>query len=216
MKAKTTSRRRSTTPALEPAAAAPPERRGHDALFAELRIDRDRDGRELKRSVGLRVATQTPLDRYLSQGHVSPEQWWGGDLLRADFERGSFEIIARSRWDSQPSGGSSDFASVSLAACAARRDYVKAIDALPGRLSPVIIHVCCLRGYAADWAIAKALPRGDGMALLRLGLDLLADHYEKAKGLRPDGRANVGLVGPAASRTPCGPRRSPISTASSA
>jgi len=165
----------------------PVERTQHDVLIAETRVETNADGRERTRTIGLRVAAQTPIDRYLGQGHISPAQWWGGDQLRADFERGSFEVMARSRWDSQPTGGLADFGSVSLAACAARRDYVKAIDALPGRLSPIIVHVCCLRGYAADWAIGKGLPRGDGMALLRLGLDLLADHYQKTKGAQvPD------------------------------
>ncbi len=163
-------------------ATVPAERSQHDLLIAETRVEHDADGRQRSKTVGLRVAAQTPIDRYLSQGHISPAQWWGGDQLRADFERGSFEVLARSRWDSQPTGGLADFGAVSLAACAARREYVKAIEALPGRLSPIIVHVCCLRGYAADWAIAKGLPRGDGMALLRLGLDLLADHYQRAKG----------------------------------
>ena len=163
-------------------ASAPSERRQHDQLVAETRLEPGAEGQPREKTVGLRVAAQTPIDRYLSQGHISPAQWWGGDQLRADFERGSFEVMARSRWDSQPTGGLADFGSVTLAACAARRAYVKAIDALPGRLSPIIVHVCCLRGYAADWALAKGLPRGDGMALLRLGLDLLADHYQKTAG----------------------------------
>jgi hypothetical protein len=171
--------------------AFPVERLQHDLLVPETRIERDDAGRELYRTIGLRVHTQTPIDRYLSQGHVSAEQWWGGDQLRSDFERGSFELMARSRWDAQPTGGLSDFGSVSLAACAARRDYVKAIEALPGRLSPIIVHVCCLRGYAADWAISKGLPRGDGMALLRLGLDLLADHYRRIRGVTPPDPAVV-------------------------
>ena len=160
----------------------PPERRKHDTLLAETRIERDLSGREIARTVGVRVAAQTPIDRYLSQGHISPDQWWGGDEIRSAFERSSFEIIAKSRWDAQPTGGLNDFASVSLAACAARRDYRQAIESLPPRLAPIIVHVCCLRGYAADWAISKGLPRGDGMALLRLGLDLLADHYGRVKG----------------------------------
>ena len=163
-------------------ATVPPERSQHDALVAETRVALHGEGREGTKTVGLRVAAQTPIDRYLSQGHISPAQGWGGDQLRADFERGSFETMARSRWDSQPTGGFTDFASVSLSTCAARRAYVKAIDALPGRLSPIVVHVCCLRGYAADWAISKDLPRGDGMALLRLGLDLLADHYQQTTG----------------------------------
>lgn len=173
---------------------APVERTQHDVLIAETRVEQDPGGGKPVKTVGLRVAAQTPIDRYLSQGHISPAQWWGGDQLRADFERGSFEVMARSRWDSQPTGGLADFGSVSLAACAARRAYVKAIDALPGRLSPIVVHVCCLRGYAADWATAKGLPRGDGMALLRLGLDLLADHYQRTKGTPvPDSAASRSL-----------------------
>jgi hypothetical protein len=160
----------------------PPERQVHDRLIAETRIERDPCGRETARTIGVRVAAQTPIDRYLAQGHISPDQWWGGDEIRAAFERSSFEIMAKSRWDAQPTGGLADFTSVSLAACAARRDYRRAIEALPQRLAPIIVHVCCLRGYAADWAISKGLPRGDGMALLRLGLDLLADHFGRVKG----------------------------------
>ena len=179
LKAASASTRRRIAESL---ATAPKERSQHDALVPETRAALEGEGRERDKTVGLRVAAQTPIDRYLSQGHISAAQWWGGDQLRVDFERGSFEIMARSRWDSQPTGGFSDFASVSLSACAARRAYVKAIDALPGRLSPIIVHVCCLRGYAADWALSQELPRGDGMALLRLGLDLLADHYQRTTG----------------------------------
>jgi hypothetical protein len=61
----------------------PPERRKHDTLLAETRIERDPSGREIARTVGVRVAAQTPIDRYLSQGHISPDQWWGGDEIRS-------------------------------------------------------------------------------------------------------------------------------------
>ncbi len=147
------------------------------------------DGSVIGRTTGLRVVTQTPLDRYLSRGHITADQWFGGDSLRADFERSEFDTTAQSRYDGMPGGGLSDPGLVTVAACWARRAYIAAIRSLPVRLSPVIVHVCCLRGYAADWAVQKRIPKPDGMALLRLGLDMLADHYGKRQG-RPEAAAD--------------------------
>jgi len=156
-----------------------PRRFNHDAIIAERRDVTADDGSVIGQTTGMRVISQTPLDRYLIRDNITQTQWLGGDRLRADFERSSFENTAQSRYDTMPSGGGWDPGAVTVAICAARRSYLTAIQALPVRLSPVIVHVCCLRGYAADWARAKHLPKNDGMALLRLGLDILADHYGK-------------------------------------
>jgi hypothetical protein len=177
MRSSLRSARRHPTTEDAPESAPPPERVRHDRLVPDERFTSPNAGGRPVRTVGLRVVSQTPLDRYHQQGHIDESQWAAGDRLRRDFEMGAFEMLARPRWDGMPGGGLKDPAAIPLAACAARKAYVQALARLPRRVTQAVVHVCCHRGYAADWARARDLPKTDGMALLRLGLDLLASHY---------------------------------------
>ena len=60
--------------------------------------------------------------------------------------------------------------------------YTRAVREVGRQLNEVVIHVCLTDGSAADWAAGKLLPRSDGIARLRAGLDALADHYRMPGG----------------------------------
>lgn len=55
--------------------------------------------------------------------------------------------------------------------------FRQAALAMGRQLDAVVIHVCLTDAPAADWAADKMLPKSDGIARLRAGLDALADHY---------------------------------------
>jgi hypothetical protein len=56
-------------------------------------------------------------------------------------------------------------------------------------MSPVVIHVAVLDNALTDWT-RPGMRNGDGAALLRLGLDVLADHY-RLTGYEVSGEAQV-------------------------
>ncbi|MDX2103921.1 MAG: DUF6456 domain-containing protein [Alphaproteobacteria bacterium] len=147
----------------------------HDTIIAEPTSVETASGRA--DAQGWRVVTQTPLDRYRTMGYVDERQWQGGDRLRATFEASCFERLAQTAPDRVGGGGPVDPADIPVRAIAARRSYLAALQALPNRVAAVVVHVACHRGSASDWALARKLPKQDGMALLRLGLDILYDHY---------------------------------------
>jgi hypothetical protein len=72
----------------------------------------------------------------------------------------------------------------------ARHRFEKAMQAVGLRLSPLLMHVAVLDQPLADWH-RPGVRNGDGAALLRLGLDVLADHYRL-----PEGDGRVGEDGP--------------------
>ncbi len=163
----------------------PPERRQHDRLVEGERLVTDASGHTTRTS-GLSVITQTPLDRYRVMSYVGETQWQAGDRLRSCFEQCCFEHVARVMYDraGTAGGNSNDPADIPLRAISARRAYLQALQALPNKVAAVVVHVSCHRGSASDWAANRGLPRADGMALLRLGLDILYDHYSAAKKAR--------------------------------
>jgi Domain of unknown function (DUF6456) len=60
----------------------------------------------------------------------------------------------------------------------ARRRFESAIQAAGLQLNPLLMHVAVLDLPLADWS-RPGMHNGDGAALLRLALDVLADHYRR-------------------------------------
>lgn len=73
-------------------------------------------------------------------------------------------------------GGFSD------ARLAAAQDYAQARDALGGRLWPVVWGVVCGDQSVQEVAFERQINPTACMALLKLALDLLADHYRLPEG----------------------------------
>jgi hypothetical protein len=123
---------------------------------------------------------ELPLDRYRRQRLITTDHWQAGLRLREDFGGGEFERLARCHYDGLPTPPEGDDqGDISIQSCLARKRYVAGMRALSPRLSPVIVHVCCLGQPVEEWAVLKRVSLSDGLALLRKGLSQLAQHYSR-------------------------------------
>ncbi len=121
----------------------------------------------------VRVRTQTMLDRYWQRRQIDARQFHAGRRLYRQWRGAGGEprLIAGYR---PLIGGRPEMtdheADVRVA-------FTRAVRAVGRQLNEVVIHVCLTDGAASDWAVGKLLPKTDGIARLRAGLDALADHY---------------------------------------
>ncbi len=151
-----------------------PERRQHDPVTVETRLDPDS-----RRVIGARVETQDPLDRYRARGSIDDRQWKAGDRLRAIHAAALFPTIhARDYRDNVVFDKVRGARDPVLPRQAALDQFRTAVAATGNVLALVVLHVCCHEGSATEWAAGKGWPRPkDGMVALRLGLDTLALHF---------------------------------------
>ena len=128
----------------------------------------------------LRVRTQTMLDRYWQRRQIDARQYHAGRRLYRQWRGAGGEprLIAGYR---PRIGGRSE---MSDHEADMRVTFMRAVRAVGRQLNEVVIHVCLTDGSASDWAVGKLLPRTDGIARLRAGLDALADHYRMPGGDR--------------------------------
>ena len=64
------------------------------------------------------------------------------------------------------------------AAYQARFDYKLAMAAVGTGLAPILVHVCCMENPANTWAASYCGGgKGDGLPVLRLALQELANHF---------------------------------------
>lgn len=131
----------------------------------------------------VRVQTQTMLDRYWQRRNIDARQYHAGRRLYRQWRTAGGEprLIGAYR---PRIGGRSE---MSDHEADVRVAFTRAVRAVGRQLNEVVIHVCLTDGSAADWAAGKLLPRSDGIARLRAGLDALADHYRM-----PGGDSEVG------------------------
>lgn len=128
-----------------------------------------------------RVADQRPMDRYWLRGELCH---FNRDLNRVMYEAG---CRLRSDWSMaglEPrvtanlfgvGGGSDDRSDRQIAA---KVRCQRALIEVGPVVSDILVHVACLDGEAAQWALAKGWRRAaDGMPPLRLALEHLARHY---------------------------------------
>ncbi|MFD2264323.1 DUF6456 domain-containing protein [Lacibacterium aquatile] len=119
-----------------------------------------------------------PLDRYLARGELKGRQAEAAKRLRALWYRCHFEAGLTMRWDERVNGSrGSEAESMSDGLVAARRNYAKAVQAVGIRLSDALCRVVCEGMSARDWAVATGRHPASGIEMLRLALDLLADHW---------------------------------------
>ncbi|WP_207483154.1 DUF6456 domain-containing protein [Arenibaculum pallidiluteum] len=132
---------------------------------------------------------QSCLDRYLARGALIPRdgrpraqdwatwRWQAGRRLLADYqEAGGGRALVEEYADWPCSRHPGRLRSGGGAAGAARRMQA-AIRAVGIRLSPVLVHVCCLDRPAGEWARRRNLPEQAALPLLAVALDCLVDHY---------------------------------------
>ncbi|HET8728565.1 MAG TPA: DUF6456 domain-containing protein [Alphaproteobacteria bacterium] len=121
-----------------------------------------------------RVMTQTMLDRYLVRGQIARRQHDAGyRLYRLWRASGAEPTITGGYGLRAPGSRDRDDDDRAIR----RVQLQETLRAIGKQLCPVVIHVCLTDGSAADWARQKNLPKPDGIARLRAGLDALADWW---------------------------------------
>lgn len=122
----------------------------------------------------MRVRTQTMLDRYWQRRQIDARQYHAGRRLYRQWRAAGGEPRVVAAYE-QPIAGQQVMTNQAAEQHVA---FTRAIREVGAQLNEVVIHVCLTDGSAADWAAGKLLPRSDGIARLRAGLDALADHYK--------------------------------------
>lgn len=128
----------------------------------------------------MRIRTQTMLDRYWTRQQIDARQFHAGRRLYGQWRAAGGEPRIICSYDSRRvlniAGTPSDHVETDAQAHC-RKALTAALSDVGVRLAAVLVHVCLIDGSAADWAAKQLLPKPDGIARLRAGLDALADHY---------------------------------------
>lgn len=137
----------------------------------------------------MRTARGVPLNgpfgkitHVAGKGFFSPREIEAARRLYDDWERAQHGLVAGSDWSAPPrgstarsSGGAQEHAMVS--AIDARRRVEKALGSLPMSLASAVRAACLEGSGLADLERARRWPSLSGKRVLKLGLELLADHY---------------------------------------
>lgn len=119
-----------------------------------------------------------PLDRYLARGELVGRQALAATRLRDLWHYCHFEAGLTMRWGERVSGSRApDSEKMTETVAAARQRFAKALRAAGVRLSSVLSRVVCEGVSARDWAIETGRHPSSGIEMLRLALDLVADHW---------------------------------------
>ena len=119
-----------------------------------------------------RVMTQSMLDRYVARKQITQRQFDAGRRLYGLWRAagGEQRVIAYYAVRVQGQTEMSDRE-------AELRHRVTQLLRDMGALSGVLVHVCLCDSAARDWAVARGDAPQAGLAILRLALDGLADHW---------------------------------------
>jgi len=120
-----------------------------------------------------RVRSQTMLDRYLQRGQVTHRQFDAGERLYRLWRATGQAPKVTASYGLRVSGAPE----VSDKQAAIRADVTKALRAMGDRLASILVHVCLCDEAAGDWGERHRGRPGDGIAVLRLALDSLADYW---------------------------------------
>jgi hypothetical protein len=137
----------------------------------------------------VRARHKTQLEFLEGRGSISTGQRRAGERLARDFRvaGGTPKLIA----SYQASAGRPQRRAYVFeggdgpARVDARRRFEAGIQAAGLQLSPLLMHVAVLDLPLADWS-RPGMHNGDGAALLRLALGVLADHYRRPPEDDPD------------------------------
>ena len=139
----------------------------------------------------IRVRTQTMLDRYWQRRQIDARQFHAGRRLYRQWRGAGGQPRLTASYRPRVGGRSE----MTDREADIRVAFTRAVRAVGRQLNEVVIHVCLTDGPASDWALAKALPKTDGIARLRAGLDALADHYGMPGDQKSDVRGQMSDVG---------------------
>ena len=119
-----------------------------------------------------RVTTQTMLDRYYARQQISQRQFDAGQRLYGVWRAAGGEQRITAFYGVRVQG-QSDMTDRE----AELRHRVTLLLRHMGALSGILVHVCLCDAAARDWAVARGDAPQAGLAILRLALDGLADHW---------------------------------------
>ena len=151
-----------------------PELVQHHEVADGPRVVKDSKGRATK-TTGRRVLTQTPLDRYWRRKEITYDEYDAGRRLHADWYFAVSQPRVTASYNNEirlrkPSTAADDRED-------ARYRYTAAVQHVGQVLNPIIIHVACMEGSAAEWAAGQGCPPNHGLPLLRAALRQLALYY---------------------------------------
>jgi hypothetical protein len=144
---------------------------------------------------GIRMyRTQPPIERYASRGQITERQALAAADLRTDYE---FGIIGLRDGSMYERAGAAGPASMSDAQLDAATRYREAQQAIGRRIAEVVIpivvgneaggdvsaeglaQIITQRRRESDKSSERGIDRKQIMGILKVGLDMLADHYEQ-------------------------------------
>ena len=120
-----------------------------------------------------RVRTQTMLDRYLAREQITQRQFDAGQRLHGTWRAaGSAQTVVASYGLRVAGGGD-----MTQRQAALRSDVTSALLSTGNRLASILVHVCLCDEAAGTWGERHRGKAADGIPVLRLALDCLADHW---------------------------------------
>jgi len=119
-----------------------------------------------------RVMTQSMLDRYFARKQISQRQFDAGRKLYGTWRAAGGEQRVTAFYAVRVQGQSE----ISDREAELRHRVTQVLRDM-GTLSGILVHVCLCDSAARDWAAARGDAPQAGLAILRLALDGLADHW---------------------------------------
>jgi Domain of unknown function (DUF6456) len=163
---------------------APTLERSQHGYIEKRAVTATDDERGIAGAIGRYI--QSPIERYSARGLLTNSQVSAATTLRMDWEFGIAGANGSGR-----TGNGGGIPGYSAAQLDAARDYQAAVQALGLRVGAVVLPIVI--GMADGGEITAGMlakRRGDStdqqvMGVLRLGLDILSDHYAKPRRERP-------------------------------
>jgi hypothetical protein len=120
-----------------------------------------------------RVRSQSMLDRYLLRDQISRRQYDAGERLHRLWRASGAAPMVVANYGPRIKGGGD----ISDRQAALRADIGTVLTAIGSRQASVLIHVCLCDEAAGDWGGRHRGRATDGIPILRLALDGLADYW---------------------------------------
>lgn len=120
-----------------------------------------------------RVRTQSMMDRYLHRDQITQRQYDAGMRLYAAWRASGSAQTVVAHYGLRIQGGGE----MSQRQAAIRADVTAALVAMGTRLASALVHVCLCDEAAGDWGERQRGKAADGIPVLRLALDSLADYW---------------------------------------
>lgn len=151
-------------------------------LKGDTRLHREPDPHRKGDTVVHTRTLPCAIDRYTARGEISSRMAEAARRFEAQWSNAQqvpARLTARYREKIGDGGANSSADSIGTRQVAARAAWTNAIRSVGKHLSPVLIDCVCLGGSARDWAQRTGRHPASGIEILRIALDMLADHYGK-------------------------------------